>query len=371
MNAKKLIILVCVAAALVIVAVLTSDKSGSQKEGVSNRLLFKDLPVNDITRIEIVGASSAMKLVRKDDTWVAADKYSYPAKFDRIKDVLMMLSELEAGDERNLNDKQRARVKMISPLNKDAEDSAKGTLARVYTSADKPVASLLIGGNRSTESATPGAGASGTFVSPDEGKTILLTSAFVGYLESTDPASWLNTEIMSVNSFSITNITVSPYDADPFVLSGGETGELTLDKVPWRRKLDTDKARTLRYSLSYLRFAEVADPSLSDEEMGFDKPATFKAVTTDNVIYTVTIGGKVPGRDDRYLRARAEYIGEAPSTPENSEEPMTAEAKKIEETIEKVKTLNNRLAGWTYVVLGQDVASMLFTRDDLVTKKDD
>lgn len=372
MKTKKLFILVCVAAALVAAAVLTSknDRS-STKTNVQSELLFKELPVNDITRIEVIGPSQVIRVVRGQDRWFAPDKFNYPAKFDRVKEALLALTEMKAGDKRRLNEAQRARARMISPLDKEADDAGKGTLVRVYVTGDEPVAALLIGSQRTTESATPGAGAIGTFVSADEGKTVLLTSDFMGYLQNTDAAAWLNTEILSVNSFNITNITIRLPDEDPLVLYSEGQGDLTMDKIPRKRKLDENQLRSLRYSLSYLRYAEVADPSLESEAMGFDNPSTFTATTSKGEVYTVTIGGTPEGSDDRYLRAKAEFLGTVPEASEDEDEESRKAREELEETRKKVEAINERLEGWTYVVPASSVGSMLFTRDDLIVKKED
>ncbi len=372
MKAKKLIILSCAAALLVAVAILTSDKGGSTaKTNVQSEQLFKDLPVNDVTRIEIITATQVMRVQRGEDGWFAPDKFGYPAKFDRIKEALISLTEMKAGDERKLNDEQRLRAKMISPANKEADDAGKGSLVRVYTSGSGPAATLLIGSQRQTESATPGAGAMGTFVSPDEGKTILLTSEFMGYLQNADPSAWLNTEILSVNSFNITNITIQLPDEEPLTLYSDGQRDLTMDRIPRKHKLDADKARTVRFSLSYLRYAEVADPALDNETMGFGEPSTFTAATSEGELYTVTLGGKVEGRDDRYLRAAAEFIGTIPAAAEGEDEKAREAREKLEETRKKVESINERLRKWTYVVPASSVESMLFTRDDLIVQKDD
>lgn len=374
MKTKTLVILVCVAAALIAVAVKTSNnRQTARPASARSQKLFQDLPVNDISRVLITTAGRHLELLRGENGWIAREKFNYPVKFDKIKKALMTLADLEAGEQRELNKKQLANVKLISPLNADAATAAKGTLTQVFTTDEKPAASLLIGSDRLRESARGQSMPDGTFISVDDGKTALLTPAYLGDFTGTDPVAWLDTEISSIDATSITNVTITLDGEKPLVLYTEDGRTMKMDDISSKYKLDDTKARSTRYSISSLRFDDVADPALDNKAMGFEKASTFRAVTDKNEIYTVTIGTKAPNSDNRYLRFSAEFFGTIPEPTEQKEgeETLDPARQQLEEAKKRVEASNNRHGNWTYLVSSARLDSMLSKRDDLVVKKED
>jgi hypothetical protein len=365
MKKRNFVILVCLAAALLAIAVISS-KRGQTRTHASSRsqLLFKDLPVNDVTSITITAPDGELKLQRADKGWIVPSKFGYPVDFDKIKKALLALAELKAGDQRNLNDAQINKVRMVSPLDEKAPQSSKGSLVRVYTSTEEPVASLLIGAEKAPRPQSPRGTPGSRYVSVDGGKTILLTGQSVSSLESTDTSSWLANDIVSVNTFSITNIAISVFDEKPLSLHTDDSGKLTMDKLSRRKKVDEAKAQSVRYTLSYLRYDDIADPQLDDKALGFDKPSTFTVATTQGEIYTATLGGSPEGSESRYIRVAAQFLA-APN-----KESKDAEQEELEKAKKRVETVNARCKDWTYLVTPAKFNTMLYTRKDLVAKKE-
>jgi hypothetical protein len=181
--------------------------------------------------------------------------------------------------------------------------------------------------------------------------------------------SWLNPQILSVNSFSITNIVIAAYDEKPVVLYGTEKDPLTMDKVSKKEMVDESKARSVRYTLSYLRFDDIADPELPEDTLGFDKPATFSAVTTKGERYVVLLGGTQKESANRYVRVSAEMLWGPPvATIDGKDKPAR---KDYDDARKRVDDANRRVSGWTYALAPEKFATMLYTRKDLVKKKDD
>ncbi len=374
MKAKTLLILACVAAALIAVALMTSNSKRTQRSGSGkSQVMFKDLPVNDVTRILISTAENGLELLRAESGWIVASKFNYPAKFDKVKSSLMTLSDLEAGDKRDMDKKQRAKVRLFSPLNADADNAAKGTLAQVFTDNEKPVAALLMGSDRTRKAPTGQAMPDGQFVSADDGKTVLVTSAYLGDLSGTDPISWMDTELSSIDAFSITNVTINLHGEKPLVLYTEDGKIMKIDKISGKEKIEEHKTRSVRYALSSLRFDDIASPALDDKAMGFDKASTYRAVTDKDEIYTVTIGAKAPKSDNRYLRLSAEFIGVIPEAPEQKEGevPVNVRRKQLEEAKARVDASNKRHSSWTYLASPAMYSVLLSTRENLVVRKED
>ena len=374
MKKKNFVILVCLAAALLAIAVISS-KRGQTRTHASSRsqLLFKDLPVNDVTSITITAPDGELKLQQADKGWIAPSKFGYPVNFDKIKEALLALAELKAGDQRNLNDAQIKKVRMLSPLEDKAPQASKGSLVRVYTSTEEPVASLLIGAEKAPTPQSPRGTPGSRYVSVDGGKTILLTGQSVSSLESTDAMSWLMNDILSVSTFNITNITIAVFGKKPLSLHTDDKGELTMDKLSRREMVDESKARSVRYTLSYLRYDDIVDPGLDDKTLGFDKPSAFTVATKQGEVYTVTLGGSPEGSENRYVRVAAQFSGAPTKTPESAaenKENKDAERKELEEAKKRVEAVNARCKDWTYLVTPAKFNTMLYTRKDLVAKKE-
>lgn len=371
MKRNKLVILVCVAAVMVLIAVKTGNNrmTGSPSErGIKE--LFPELPVNDITKLVITDANRSVTLERSEDGWHIPEAFGYPASFDKVKSALLNLSQIKGGEPRKLNPAQRANAGLISPLDKANKGPANGVMVQAFTSGESPAASLLIGSDRQN----PGNAQipAGKFISVDGGETALITAQITTSLEGTYPPNWMDTEIVSVDASSITNIRISVAGEKPLELHNDAAGNLTMDDLSRKETLDESKARSVRYVLSYLRFDEVADPSLSDAALGFDKPSVFEAATGKGEIYKLVIGSKVAGSENRYARLSAEFTGTIPPEPEKPEaDGKTAAARKeLQDAKERVDKVNGH-SRWTYILAPSKTGSALSTRKDLVTKKKD
>lgn len=369
MKRNKLVILVCVAAVMVFVAVKTgNNRIARNASDPGSREAFAELPVNDIARLVITDAYRSIELDRRANGWCAPKVFGHPASFNKIKEALITLSKIKAGEPRKLTTAQRAKARLISPLDSNAEASSKGVLVQAFTESGEACVSLLIGGERQSQGST--SMPAGKFVSLDNGETALITSQITVGLEVTDQANWLDNEMVSVNAFSITNIRISVHGEKDLELFSDAAGGLTMDKLSRKEIVDESKSRAARYVLSYLRFDEVADPALEETVMGFDKPSVFEAVTDKGEVYKLTIGGKAGGSDSRYARINAEFTGTIPPETEPTEENFTAslarkEFQDAKERVDKVKGRNN----WTYILAPAKINSAIYTRKDLVTKK--
>lgn len=371
MKRNKLIILICVAAVMVFIAVKTgNNRTANRIQDREMKEAFADLPVNDVTKLVITDAYRSIELVRSENGWRVPKAFGYPASFEKVKDALLNLSRIKGGQPRTLNPEQRANAKLIPPLTSGSAPASKGILVQAFTSGDAPSASLLIGSDRQNPGNTQMP--AGKFISLDDGNTALITPQITTRLEGTDPSAWLDNEIASVTAASITNIRISVHGEKPIELYKDKSGSLAMDDLSRKETLDESKVRSARYVLSSLRFDEVADPSLEETVMGFGKPSVFEVSTEKNAVYTLTIGGTAEGSDNRYARISAEFTGTIPPQSESPEENAdTARARKelqaAKEQVDKVNSLRN----WTYILSPPKFNAAMYTRKDLVKKKTD
>jgi hypothetical protein len=102
-----------------------------------------------------------------------------------------------------------------------------------------------------------------------------------------------------------------------------------------KEEFQSSEANKLRMALQYLNCTTVADPAMSDAELGFTNAVVYTASTT-NKTYTVTVGGEAD--DGRYIRLE----GDVPK----------------------------KLTGWTYVISNGNAGDFLIGREQLVKEKE-
>jgi hypothetical protein len=308
--------------------------------------------------------------------WVSESDYNYPADFTRIKSAVVKIAELKIGQVVEAEAGDKAAMKMVSPV--DSPDG--GTLIEMSDAGGTRLSALLIGETRKRTGGAQGRFGGypdGQFVSPDGGDTVYLVTD--NLYEFNRGADWLEKELVSVPATEVASVRISGPERDSLELSVAEGGsDLVLAELGKEEEMDIASANSIKSALSYLRFESVADPSLSDEDLGLDTPVTFVATTMKGEIYTVQIGAKAPDSDDRYARIRVALAPAAEDEEPTGEEELTDEEKQAaaeektrqaEERAQqelKVAELNAKLGPWTYTLGSYKSDTMLSTREQVV-----
>lgn len=374
MKGRQLLILAVVAVILVVGAVVTSRKDARPAPEAVGKLVLPDLPVNTVEKIVVRSAAGTATVVCLDNAWVMPDRFRYPADFNKVKDTLLKVSELKIGDVMRVDDAQRARLKLLPP--KAGEPNA-GTVVEFLGPGDTMLASLLVGEPRMRKGNDfmPGGYPDGHYLSPDGGKTVFLVNATLTDLP-VDSAAWLDTELCSVTSFDLNEITLSgPDRPDLRLVRTNEAASLEVVGLATNETTESSKQYSVEGALASLRFDDVADPSLTIEQTGLDKPALYRAVTKKGEIYTVRIGGKKEGTDRRFVKIEA-ALKDAPEKPRDAaagdkDKPDEAAAKERKEREDKVKAFNEKVGKWTYLLSSGKTDYMTIKRDGLVKKKEE
>jgi hypothetical protein len=302
MKGKQALILVVVAVALVAGALLSSKNRSSGTGDLMGRLVLPDLPVNDIETITITSAAGAATLNKNGDTWVSGERFNYPLDFQKIKGVVLKLSEMKIGQAMRLTDKQRADMKMLAPGSGPTNQT--GTLVELFAGKDRKVAALLIGDTRQRkpkgQEAFGGYGGypDGQYVSADGGKTVYLVKDVLENVSARNQ-DWLDAEILNIGPGDVTAITLTSRDKKEVKLSRSkDTNKLEVEGLAPDEETDSEKLYNVESALSYLRFDDVADPAIPEAEAGLDKPAIYQATTTKGQVITVRIGNSPTNRTD-------------------------------------------------------------------------
>ena len=379
MKSGKLILLTLIAVVVIGLAVWTSRRprpgqSPSPESGTPVLSSLQDVDrLNSIAEIHIRPSTGEVwRFVREKEGWKAADRFGYPADFEKVSNFLLALRRLKVG--RRLPDDPASLARFgLAPGEADGE--SREVLLKNATGQE--IALLRIGKEWYRTRAGGEESWGGGF--PDgrylwaEGRAVLVMDTLPDL-----PASrrdWLSTEVANVGSYDIRAIEVRDADGRHLLLQRPDlTGALKVPDLAAEEEMESSKVNSLANLLSWLHFEDVADPALSDEAMGFDRPTVVVMTLTNGVSYTVSVGGAKEGEGGgRYLRLTAAYAPPA-TTEEKSEESEKDEKaaeqeKALKKLVEEVKAFNARHANWTYIVAAYKLEAVSADRAQFVKPK--
>jgi hypothetical protein len=357
----------------VALAVFTS-RNNRLPSPTASATLVPAFDLNAVEQIEVAGNTQTAKVVRTGNGWVVPAKHNYPAKFEKVREVVLSISQLKSGQKVRVTEEQKKAMKIAGP----GDDG--GRLVSVRGAGGKQLASLILG---ITHDAKPAAGGpmemgypDGRYISADGGKTVYLVSEVLNDIPDNDSV-WVDSELMSVSGQDIRDIRISGEGRDDVHLSRtNRTDKMALDaQAPEGKETDTSGIYGVESALSYLRFNDVADPSADAAPFGMSTATVFRAETFQGEVYSVRIGCATGGSDERYARFEVSLLPaseEEPTASTNSADKAAVEAKAKErkDLESRVATLNKKVAGWTYVIPSYNAGSMTKTLQGLFKDKE-
>ena len=335
---KKLLILVIAAAALLGAAYLLKGRSQKTPNLVGRKILAP-FNVADVARVEIGGAKS-LALAAGEKGWTVDALHGYPADAAKIRDALLKLKDLKAGQPASGISNAAPTVVVL----KDAggKELAKLTMGEQHRSAPRGEMAQFGGGGYPD----------GRYVALD-GSTVVVNDALNEF--DGDPKKWVNTKIGEITASDVTSVTYA---------KGKETVKLTRANGTWsleglgpKEELDSSKTYSLDSALSYLNFSDVVDPKKPETELGFATGAVYTATLKNGITYTAKVGNKI-GSDSAF-KVSAAFKPVGTNATENAA---------CEKT---VKDFNDNVGKWTYTISSYSAESMSKTRKDLVKAKEE
>ena len=372
MTRRQFFILVAVLAALALAGawIMQSQRTGWKSSDTrAGQKLVPGLTLEDVSEIALRNGTSALTLARRGAAWVIPERGDFPADVERVRDLLLKLAELKIVQSEPLADTQRARLDLAEPGSTGA-----GTRIDLRDGSGKSMARLLLG--KQVTARTAGAGLApeqgiptGRYViAGDQTGNVLLVSDPLGVAE-TKAESWLTRDLIQVERTR--SVTAAGYDGKlRFALSrDSETADW---KLGGGQKPDLQKAQDVVNPLQGMSLADVvADPAAA--AAGLKRPLIIKALTFDDITYSLRIGDKTAG--DRYF-VSISVAGEPPATrpPAKAE---TAESKSTEDKafaerrarlVDKLKR-EKGLQRWNYLVARSALEGLLREHVQLLPEK--
>jgi hypothetical protein len=146
MNRRTLAILGTAAAASVAAAVLLTPKSVDRQELASGGLAFPGLAgrLQGAARIEVTKHDGTLVLLRQGEAWVLPDRGGYPVRAEKLREMLVGLTELRLAEARTADPGQYERLGVDDP----GRPGSTAVLLRVLDGAGAPLAELILGRRR-------------------------------------------------------------------------------------------------------------------------------------------------------------------------------------------------------------------------------
>jgi hypothetical protein len=369
MKPRTLILLVVAAVILVAVAIKTSRKNEPLSPDGSSALLLPDFPVNSVSKLVITSNEGTLTLEKLQDKWVCREHFNFPVKFDQLSEMVVALSELKTGNVVNADESLKRELNMLIPPHERA-----GTVISIFDSNNEQLASLLFGALRMS-SPNPATGAppspAGQHISLDAGKTVMLVGAPISYMR---PAydQWLDRDIMNLSSRDVARVEIRhPDDKKNILLIRDAKGALEMQGLSRKEELNPNTFRRVDSAFSRLELVDIADPSMTDEQLDLEDPIIFTIKTIKGHIYTAHVGGIADDKGGHYIRLSAKARRTDTAKADADVDAATKQALAQQQLDADILAFNEKVSPWTYVVNAYKTDSMTATREVLVRKKED
>jgi len=376
MKARTLLGLVAILIALaVVVAVVVHKKKPGEREKKLGEPLFKELDVNNIALITIVGPKDkGVELKKGEKFWEVVQKYGYPAEFDKIRSLVRKISELKIGRAFKATPEIAARLKLVSPLEKKTDDKEQGTLISLKDADGNELAGIIIGKRHSTGEAQ--AGSASQYVRLTKGEMVYLVDKTFPFIETT-PKGWLDKELIKVQPENIRKI--SAVRGNGKVLYAFERQEKGKKLEPIGtligKRLNKSKLNRLERGIAFLTLLDVVDPKTDPKTLGIDESTYVAYELFDGIRYKIFTGkSRRNGHDEIHLKISVDYItlpnkSETDSQMDKSKESKREVKEDLDELKLKAEQLSQRLSPWVFVVSKWNGESFVTDPQELVEKE--
>ncbi len=359
MKGKTLGILLVAALVLGGLGYLASKREAARfdesKVGMGAKVLDKFDP-NDVAAIRIVASTNQLRVSRKGDIWVVADRGDYPANFGTIAEFLRKLGDLKVSRPVEVGPSRYAALDLVDP--------AKGGGVRVeLLGADgKKLRSLLLGKKhmRGGEDNSPMGGGypDGRYLLVEgEPKVVALVS---DALASAEPRAedWLNKDFVKVELPREIEV-IRAEATNSFRLSRtNEFAEWQLAGIKDGEKLDTAKTGAFSTVFNATTLNDVVanpDPAA----LGLDKPTVARIQTTTGFSYEFKFG-KPQANEDYPVQVQV-----SAKFPEPAKDEKPEDKEKRAKQQEKLKS-EQAFSKYTFLMAKWTADALLKNRGDLL-----
>jgi hypothetical protein len=391
-----LFILLCILASITFF-VLNREKP-SLKASQMGETLFKDLPLNDITAVQISSYEKdnlkTVRLKNLGSDWVVEDLFNFPADFKSITELVGKLMESKIGRQFESSSDTLSRLALHDPSRTDISQDEKAIRIQLLDKDQKSLVDVLVGKQRGSST-----GAEAHYLKPTEGNIVYLVDQPFGFVGK-QPLEWIKTDLLDIPSKDIEKVScIDP--ADQSVIYTAKRPERgTSPEFQPLHESKSIKSRTvdlLFEALSSLRVQDVAGhlKEVSAETMGFGSLPYLDFQLFNGMLYRVYPGKKANDEQNGYyLKLEVSYLksenshkksvhensaktdGESVDqiVTENGQNRNSMEISQVEinpeESAIEAYNLDRKLSGWVYIISDWEHESMVTDPEAFFEKVD-
>jgi hypothetical protein len=340
-------------------------RSAGWNESRTDRTIFPNLPINDVTKIQIRSTAVSVTLEKKGDEWRVAERDDYPADFEKIRDLIKILWALKAGQEMQVGPSQLGRLKVVAP----GQGNDAGIEIDLKGEKEANIAALVVG--KSMDRDATGAAASGRFVfNPAVKDRVYLVSESFFNIDPLSVGQWLDKTFIVPGDLK---------EIDQAAWSNNPGWKIVRDdpKADWKLEnpqSDEELDKSFAQSLSNFApsFTDVRPSTISPDETGLSDPFRIRIKAFDGFAYDLLLGKQGPEKT-RYVQLQVSADLPSVRRPEPQESPEDKK-KKDEEFDKRYTELKRRLERekrfekWVFLVPDWSIEQILKRRNEVVSR---
>jgi hypothetical protein len=378
MRMKTLIILLLLLGVLAGTAAILVYRNSSQRTAkVLGSRLLPSLPVNEVASLTVRSARQTVSMLKKEGGWVVEERFSYPADFGKIADLVRTLKEAKVGREFAGSDETLGRLALREPDDPGAADNEKGTRLLLKDDKQKVLASVILGEQRQAD--LQRGESPGRYVRLGKEPTVYLIDeqfATVGQ----QPQDWLDAYLLKTAAAEVKRISCIASHGNKvlYAFVRSEKGkDLQPLGLPASKEINQYALKQLAGALAYLRVEDVVRPA-PEAPAAADFPYRLDYELFNGTIYRIYPGKGCSETEPCRLRLEIDYRQPPPGpekpaatskSAETKSEAQTPPPEKPEELARQAAKLNERLSPWLYQVTRWQHLAFATDLDSLLEKQ--
>jgi hypothetical protein len=346
MTNKNLVTLAIIAAVAVTCAVFLSRSTETAPTASgAPQYLIQGLNPDHISSILIGAGDNPVNLKKVGKTFVLTNKGGYPADTEKINELLSKCFELKT-IELYTDDKSFHKDLGVT------EEDAQAVIKFMNTEANL-LTGVIIGNSKET--------GQGTYVRLVNSDNVYVTLNRPNFNDSA--INFLNQDLLSIEAGDIASVTIEGPNGTYTLKDDPESDNLLLENLPDGKVLKDSEARSILSALTYLRFDDVKEASLT-KSMSFDNKYTCRL--KDSTVYDLSIAKQ---DEDYFLKCSARFTDTTPVTMqqgqvESEEELKAKEAKLLAKDAAAAFTQKHQ--SWVYQIPSYKAENLIKTLDEII-----
>ncbi len=196
---------------------------------IDKRFLFPELTqdINRIKIVEIKGFEEQVILSHNKNNWVIQSSDNFPAISEKVKSLIVGLTELKIDSEKTKNPELYSRLAVEGPY----ERSSQSKLVSLLDENGELIESIIIGKKRESNESVPA-----LYVrKPNEEHALLVQGNITASSQEKD---WFQQDIINLDSSEIKSVNITHPNTETFTLSRNDEGQVNfnLSNIPDDKK---------------------------------------------------------------------------------------------------------------------------------------